>query len=1556
MSRPPKAELGLQILHECEEPNVDIVAVHGLGANPDYAWVWLPKNNPTNSRGYPDKPLNWLRELLPTKLSCRVLAFNYDSTWLSTGLAMAPQQRLSNISDNLLQSLQNIRETKPVTSRPLIFIGHSFGGNVIEQAIVSATRHGSEYLPIAESTVGVIFLGTPHRGSSAAQWGALIASLAPPGYVTTEDRLLKALEQQSDSLADRLRDFSQWLFSESVSVVCAFEQFATDYSSRAGFLGKLLPSKDLVVPESSACIDGHLKISLRTDHLKINKFYGLDDPSFNLIYPQIVRIAKNANEILNRRRNPAPIPMDERSTTSSDIRGCLQMMRVRNPEDILSDIHWQKGARLGNTCEWILKQDKFSLWSASNQSGFLRLIGSPGIGKTMISTFLVQELKTKVAKSLGKVFLFFFCDDKDQNRKTPTAILRSFIWQLLLQRNELFQHMQPDFKRHTNDRVFQDLFDNYSALWRIFQNMIRDKCAGQVFILIDALDECERSTRQILLRSIKNLYQPPLTPPSPTPPSPTQPSPTATTEKLKFLITCRPDIDDIEDELRSLDSALRIDSADINNDLSEYINTRVTELARTKSYTPQTKSKVIKALKRKAGGTFLWVSLMVAELSRPGIRMLHVEAKLQNLPYGLEDTYSAILDQVPIDNREIACFILRCMVAARRPLSKLEIHAAYATWKTGSVQCGEDLAVYADILSVCSSILYVGSGDNATLNFCHQSVKDFLLHKTSTSKAWYHSTEDEAHLHIFKVCWAFLSADEFDGGNLVIHRESGLLQWNRELPDLFSRYLFLEYSSGEWLSHAMASRRVLLRNWHNLAVDVTKAPTLRDVWLLYSTKEGHEAMVKLLLESGADVKAKNENNWTPLSLAAVEGHKAIVKLLLEKGAEANGEYNGGMPLSLAAAEGHKAIVKLLLEKGAEANGEYNGRTPLSFAAEEGHEAVVKLLLESGAKVEPKGKYDRTPLMSAAKEGHEEVIKLLLKRGANVRAYGGYYSQTPLSFAAREGHEAAVKLLLGGGADVEVYTGYKSQTPLSLAAEEGHEAVVKLLLENSANVEAESEDNWTPLMFAVRKGYEAVTKLLLESGADVEAKSKDNSTPLISAAKEGHEAVIKLLLSSGADVEAYGGSNSQTPLLFAAGRGHEAVVKLLLESGAKVEPKGKYDRTPLMSAAKEGHEEVIKLLLKRGANVRAYGGYYSQTPLSFAAKEGHEAAVKLLLESGANVEAKSKDNLTPLMSAAIKGHEATIKLLLERGADVEAYGGYNSQTPLSFAAREGNEAAVKLLLKNGANVEAKDNETGQTPLLWAATNGYEAVAKLLLDKGVFIEAKDDKYSRTSLSWAARDGHEEVARLLLANGASVNTGDNTLRTPLAHAARGGHGPVVRALLGHHSVEPDQKDIYGSTPLSIAVRHCHTEIVRMLLATGKVSLDLLDCFERTSWWWAKIYGDKETKQALLGYAEKTGKLGYAEEIGKLGYAEKLGKEADENDESIDGYLVCNSEGLRYCDICTLSIDKVEVYYRCNLCNGGDFDVCLKCYEIGGHCLGNDHGFVEIRVAPSEMTDASS
>jgi ankyrin repeat protein len=55
--------------------------------------------------------------------------------------------------------------------------------------------------------------------------------------------------------------------------------------------------------------------------------------------------------------------------------------------------------------------------------------------------------------------------------------------------------------------------------------------------------------------------------------------------------------------------------------------------------------------------------------------------------------------------------------------------------------------------------------------------------------------------------------------------------------------------------------------------------------LSWSAKKGHKAIVKLLLEKGAELESKNKYSRTPLWLATAKRHESVVKLLLEKGAE-----------------------------------------------------------------------------------------------------------------------------------------------------------------------------------------------------------------------------------------------------------------------------------------------------------------------------------------------------------------------------------------------------------------------------------------------------------------------------------------------------------------------------------------------------------------------------------------------------------------------------------------------------------------------------------------------
>lgn len=154
--------------------------------------------------------------------------------------------------------------------------------------------------------------------------------------------------------------------------------------------------------------------------------------------------------------------------------------------------------------------------------------------------------------------------------------------------------------------------------------------------------------------------------------------------------------------------------------------------------------------------------------------------------------------------------------------------------------------------------------------------------------------------------------------------------------------------------------------------------------LVKAARFGNLAVIKTLLDSGAQPDLKNSIGETALVKATQIGHEAIVKLLLKHRVDLetiDGKW-AWTALAWAAKLGSETILKLLIEAGAHLESRStDGQTPLLLAAIMGHENVVKLLVEAGANIEAEDEKQCTPLWWASSQGHEKVVTLLLEKGA-----------------------------------------------------------------------------------------------------------------------------------------------------------------------------------------------------------------------------------------------------------------------------------------------------------------------------------------------------------------------------------------------------------------------------------------------------------------------------------------------------------------------------------------------------------------------------------------------
>ena len=272
----------------------DIVFVHGLGGSAFYTW----REGGNRSQKFKTCwPMSWLMHDLNSK--CRLIFLDYNSirpqapqssTNQNPSLLTNENQGRSNAAtdmsrfsdkdsetsielhaDDFLDKLQKVPK---FGQRPILFICHSMGGLIVKQLLVKADEKQQKILRpsiasnLITQTQGILFLSTPHLGSSIA---SKFSSL-PSTWLTVSPTLSEL--SNVPKLFKLNYDFAKVMLKTRADCVNVAESLPTKFGFGISFV---------IVPVLSAYPGfGKMRI-IRKDHMNVSKPSSKEDPVYELI-------------------------------------------------------------------------------------------------------------------------------------------------------------------------------------------------------------------------------------------------------------------------------------------------------------------------------------------------------------------------------------------------------------------------------------------------------------------------------------------------------------------------------------------------------------------------------------------------------------------------------------------------------------------------------------------------------------------------------------------------------------------------------------------------------------------------------------------------------------------------------------------------------------------------------------------------------------------------------------------------------------------------------------------------------------------------------------------------------------------------------------------------------------------------------------------------------------------------------------------------------------------------------------------------------------------------
>ena len=937
------------------------------------------------------------------------------------------------------------------------------------------------------------------------------------------------------------------------------------------------------------------------------------------------------------------------------------------------------------TCSWSTRTTQYMSWNQADCAAVLWLTGEAGCGKTVLTSFIVQHLRslsTDYQATRSHAVYSFFCDRDDEARRDIRCLLRSLIVQILDSRREIVHQIKRRFRadKHEFDHSFE-------ILWNIFQMAIDIVPYERIYIVVDALDECDERGRSRFLSKIAQSQSAEARP--------------SLNKRVKYMISGHWAVRNAgraATQLQQFHIDVEERPTGLVEDLRHFIDYRVDALIESSLCSKSSGDIIRTRLKSLTENSFLWLKIVldgIKESLKKRYRDADIQQLLVEVPRSLQEAYSRYLPDLPKSDVPILQKYLKLIVACTRPLTPPEFDAFtdLEEHPLGSALAPDETEVIKS--SIRRAIGPLVKFPEETVRLVHSTVRDFFVLLRSDDQHPLHITHSvdlqSAHRFCAVACMRYLldqrlpmdlfglpspSLESFAASPVSPHlpqRNDNDIENDPDTGALFQdlfdiqdvgflhddntrieqawaslscRFAAFEYAALNWTHHyAQCERSFGDSEFEHAITLLTIASRRSSSWYQFWVHRSHTEMPA-------------SPNLEPIVLAALFNHAGTVETLFSREQYSLDDLCLHDALYWAASRGSCDSIKVLLERKVLAQNPKSDRVPLAVAARGGFLDSCALLLDTPDvdpnKVDQEG---RPPILLAAKANHSEILCRFLQHRSIWIDQKDAAGRTALSEACRTGSLECVEVILRDGRFDINARDCKARTALHHASVSGNDLVVKHLLANlELSIHAKDVNGRNAISLAAEHGHLHIvrrlsSKMLSAAVKDVHGRNAISwaANSIKATVQSGQsESVLEYLVRKYPEAIDDIDESGWSPLAWALDRpGYSQSVRVLLESDrVNVNQRDRtFGRSILAWAASEGFSDIVGILLETPKIEKNSLSDDGRTPLSYAAANGMIDAVQVLLKdldvNPAEIDAYGR---RPVDWARLNSHENIVGLL------------------------------------------------------------------------------------------------------------------------------------------------------------------------------------------------------------------------------------------------------------------------------------------------------------------------